>query len=378
MWSAISRSLPQFAPARRPHARRRPMLECLEDRALLSTIPITVSSLADSGGGTLRLAIATADVRSTTNNYVINIKTPGTITLESALPDLRNNITIHGLGAGTLTVQRDTSLSTPFRIFTVDAGETVKISGLTIAGGNAGLLGISHSGGGIDNSGTLTVSDSVFTSNFAGYGYGGGLANEDGGTLTVRGCTFTSNFARFGGGGLFNDSGGTATVSDSTFTGNNERFGGGGLANSGTLTVIGSTFTSNSTSEDDGGGLANSGTLTVTGSIFINNSASYIYGDGGGLANSGTLTVTGSIFTGNSAGYNGGGIDNSPSGTATVKGSSFNSNSAEFGGGIFNNNTIDVTVKDSTFKSNVDSVVGGGAIYGPWIGSGNFFSTTNT
>ena len=31
-WSAISRSLPQFAPVRRPHARRRPMLECL-DRA---------------------------------------------------------------------------------------------------------------------------------------------------------------------------------------------------------------------------------------------------------------------------------------------------------------------------------------------------------
>ena len=33
-WSAISRSLPQFAPARRPHARRRPMLECLEDPGL--------------------------------------------------------------------------------------------------------------------------------------------------------------------------------------------------------------------------------------------------------------------------------------------------------------------------------------------------------
>ena len=29
-WSAISRSLPQFAPARRPHARRRLTLECLE------------------------------------------------------------------------------------------------------------------------------------------------------------------------------------------------------------------------------------------------------------------------------------------------------------------------------------------------------------
>ena len=47
-WSAISRSLPQFAPARRPHARRRPMLECLESRSLLSTVTLTVNSLADA------------------------------------------------------------------------------------------------------------------------------------------------------------------------------------------------------------------------------------------------------------------------------------------------------------------------------------------
>ncbi len=64
-WSAISRSLPQFAPARRPHARCRPILDCLEERAMLSTIPVTVNSLADApsspGVTTLRGAIAQAD-----------------------------------------------------------------------------------------------------------------------------------------------------------------------------------------------------------------------------------------------------------------------------------------------------------------------------
>ena len=35
-WSATTRSLSRFAPARRPHARRRLRLECLEDRTLLS------------------------------------------------------------------------------------------------------------------------------------------------------------------------------------------------------------------------------------------------------------------------------------------------------------------------------------------------------
>jgi Planctomycete extracellular len=48
-WSATSRSLPQFAPARRPHARRRLRVERLEDRALLSTF--TVNSLGDTGTG---------------------------------------------------------------------------------------------------------------------------------------------------------------------------------------------------------------------------------------------------------------------------------------------------------------------------------------
>ena len=50
-WSAISRSLPQFAPARRPYARRRLTLERLEDRAMLSTIPLVVTTLADDPTG---------------------------------------------------------------------------------------------------------------------------------------------------------------------------------------------------------------------------------------------------------------------------------------------------------------------------------------
>jgi hypothetical protein len=68
---------------------------------------------------------------------------------------------------------------TASRIIQVESGETVRISGLTIAGGNAG----SENGGGIDNFGTATVSDSTFTSNTAGSG-NGGLNNQPGGLLT--------------------------------------------------------------------------------------------------------------------------------------------------------------------------------------------------
>jgi hypothetical protein len=80
------------------------------------------------------------------------------ITLESVLPDLNNNITINGPRAATSTVQRDSAASSAFRIFTVDAGKTVSLSGLTIAGG------LAENGGGIANSGTMTVKGCTFTS----------------------------------------------------------------------------------------------------------------------------------------------------------------------------------------------------------------------
>jgi hypothetical protein len=94
------------------------------------------------------------------------------------------------------------------RIIQVESGETVRLSGLTIAGGNAG----SDNGGGIDNLGTVTVIDSVFSSNSAING--GGLANESGGTATVSGSTFTGNSASSGNGGLNNELGGLLTQFD--------------------------------------------------------------------------------------------------------------------------------------------------------------------
>ncbi len=148
-------------PSRRHQSRRRFTLERLEDRAMLSTITLTVNTLADDpiapipGQTTLRDAITTADA-GTGNQYVIKftVTLPATIDLLSALPDLSNNITIKGPGASNLTVQRDPS-APDFSVFTVDSGKTVSLSSITISGGNAG------NGGGIDNSGTLTVSNSV-------------------------------------------------------------------------------------------------------------------------------------------------------------------------------------------------------------------------
>ena len=228
-------------------------LEILEDRTLLSDC--SVSLLTDSGDkGDLRYCILQA-----TNGDTITFAdgVAGTINLTRALPDLTHSISIEGPGADQLTVRRDTGGN--YRIFTVDSGATVAISGLTITGGYV----YANSGGGIYilYGGTLTVSNSTFFANSAEQvcdksgchgGYGGGIFNV--GTLTVSNSTITSNSAtNQGGGGIFNQ--GTLTVSNSTFAGNFASLEGGGIYNNAIMTVSNSTFAGNSAYSTAGGGI---------------------------------------------------------------------------------------------------------------------------
>jgi hypothetical protein len=71
-------------PERRPLARRQLVLERLEERVVLTTV-LTVTSLADSGTGTLRAAITAADAGSAADTYKIVFLhgLSGTISLES-------------------------------------------------------------------------------------------------------------------------------------------------------------------------------------------------------------------------------------------------------------------------------------------------------
>ncbi len=85
--------------------RRRLTLEPLECRSLLSLTTWTVNSLGDAGTGSgtsgdLRYVITQAD--KTAGNNTINFSVTGTITLNSALPDLSNTtglMDIEGPGA---------------------------------------------------------------------------------------------------------------------------------------------------------------------------------------------------------------------------------------------------------------------------------------
>src|SRR5262249_28991554 len=139
-----------------------PDLEALGERIVPSTFHVT--TLADGGAGSLRDAITRANTHAGADIITFQEGVTGTIALTGGELDITDDLTINGPGADRLAV----SGGNASRVFKVEAGEAVRISGLTIAEGNAG----SGNGGGLDNFGALTVSNVVFSGNSATDGGG--------------------------------------------------------------------------------------------------------------------------------------------------------------------------------------------------------------
>jgi hypothetical protein len=165
--------------------------------------------------------------------------------------------------------------------------------------------GLAASGGGIYNSGTLTVIEGTLTENEA----------------SIR-CA-TDCGAK--GGGIYNS--GTLTVIDSTLNGNEASTQctqictarGGGIENEGTLTIRNSTLSENGTvgncinCASQGGGIATFGTVAINNTTISRNSAAFTHcsglclHDGGGIYNdkvSGTTTLQNSIAAKSPSGGN--------------------------------------------------------------------------
>ena len=167
----------------------------------------TVTSLNDSGAGTLRNLIAAAGSGDT-----INFGVTGTINLTSGELLINKNLDIYGPSGGGVTIQRSLAGGTPnFRIFNILSGNTVNILFLTIANGN--VIG---GGGGVQTAGSTTLFNCTFSNNKATTGAGGGLAAS--GVATVSGCSFWNNSTTISGGGIYNDA--AMNVNNSTFYGN--------------------------------------------------------------------------------------------------------------------------------------------------------------
>ncbi len=159
----------------------------------------------------------------------------------------------------------------------------------------------SNFGGAIyNNLGNLTLNGTTFAYNTAAT-YSGGAIYNNLGSVMVNTSIFAHNGAITYGGGIEND--GTLTVSNSTMYSNLVGQEGGAIENDGTLTVSNSTFVQNETVAANGlgGAINNQNTemATVSNSTFYGNlSGQY----GGAISNgSGTVKLGSSILAGDMA-----------------------------------------------------------------------------
>jgi predicted outer membrane repeat protein len=276
------------------------LLELLETRLAPATLTIT-STLDDGSAGTLRAAIVQANTDaangvSDTVNFSSSLSGATVVLTQGQLE-------LSGGGGGTITIDGSSVSSqvtitgnNASRVFLVDAGVQAEIDDVTITDGT-----VSDSGGGIANSGTLTVAGSSFSNNSAYTGAG----IENTGGLTVSNCIFTQNTAGYYGAGMANEVGARLTVSQCTFSNNSARDG-AGINSNADLTVRDSTFAGN-TVTDFGGGFSGGGRASFDNSAFYGNSAGYL----GGAINEGdgTLVLRNCIISGNTATIYGGGIE---------------------------------------------------------------------
>jgi hypothetical protein len=237
-WLKRSRQSDRSRPSR-PQRRLKPQLEALEDRCVPSTL--TVNNTLDTGvagDGSLRGEIAAAQSGDTIH-FAANLN-GATITLGKTL-DINKSLTIDGAGTG-VTVNGGGN-----EVFLIEGGVVADINALTISGGVAQIYG-----GGIYNKGFLTLTNSTVTGNSAATG--AGINNATNATMLMSGDTVNINTAQGDGGGVANS--GTLTITNCTITANNANVG-GGIANFGVLDVVNSTVASNAVTGAgaDGGGI---------------------------------------------------------------------------------------------------------------------------
>ena len=248
-----------------------------------------------------------AELRTAVQTNNTNIQFANNIATSSLL-EITNSRTVT-IDMNGFTLDRGCT-SRGSQVIVIRTGSTLNLSNGTLTGGWGG------NGGALDiETGTIVNLTGVIITGNTADDRGGGIANS--GTLTMTDCTLSGNTSRdnlenIGGGGLINYANCTATLTNVTIDGNNALYG-GGLCNRGTMYMEGCTISDN-LAYFYGGGIRNEGTLTMTectvdGNDCSNESILPVY-DGGGIYNHGTLNINGCNITGNTCMAKGNGIWN--------------------------------------------------------------------
>lgn len=198
----------------------------------------TVTNSNDSGAGSLRQAIADANATAGNDEIFfdgIGFATEQTIVLTSSELVISNNgsLTINGTGANLLRI----IITNAKRIFIIESGANVTVNDVTI-GGRDKSNGL---GGGIQNSGTLTLNKVAVEG--ARAVEGGGILNNS--VLFINDSTISNNAVNSEGGGIFNKTNASLSILNSTIANNSANFEGGGISNRGTANVDYATISGN-------------------------------------------------------------------------------------------------------------------------------------
>jgi predicted outer membrane repeat protein len=335
---------------------------------------LVVSTLADSGAGSLRQAMLDANAAAGVDTITFTAGLTGTIDVLSDLPQLDGGIDLQGPGESVITIDGGwTDAGGPSvgnSLFVLDnldvADGASTISGVTITGGNSYCDSCEGGGGAIrkdHGDADLTITNVVLSGNYAET-YGGAvhLYNADG-TVTIRDSVISNNVAGDDGGALYANGDGALvlTLNNVEITGNTADDDGGGIKfEDGTLTIVESTISGNTAGDGGGGIWFYNGTLTISDTTISGNTAGY--GGGGIFGNDGSLTISDTTISGNTADYYGGGIY-FEDGTLAIVESTISGNTAgDGGGGGLWLDDVDGTISDTTISGNTAGD-GGGGIY---------------
>ena len=189
-----------------------------------------MTNVNDSGPGSLRQAITDACPGDT---ITFDASLSGqAITLGSTLV-LDKDVTIDG---SSLSSKIEISGNNSAQVLTISPGINVTLNSIVIRDGFT-----SETGGGVQNSGSLTVQNSDFVNNSAAQ-YGGAISNS--GNLTITDSMFTGNAATIDGGAVASNT--RIILSKSVFSSNTAGNFGGAIAAQTEGQIENSTFYNNS------------------------------------------------------------------------------------------------------------------------------------
>lgn len=346
--SSLRQQAPETRRSKTARARlrkfRRLAIEALEEKRMLTTLMVTslsdapIEDLAGDDELSLREAIEAANTDTSvdgspagngadTIHFAPNLS-GGTIALAGMSLWIADDLSIHGLGEGALTISGDNTTG----IYEVDFDVSLEITDQTIRDGHADGFSV---GAAVYNAGVVTLNRVTMANNHS-EGNGGALFNEDGASAIIAKSTFSLNTAGASGGAISN------------YAGSNGRYG--------SLTITDTVFSENSAGA--GGAIWNDGPATISDSRFVDNTARAW---GGGIAHArNDLAISNSTFANNSSGSFGGGLDNSSRGVVTITNSTLTGNSTGSEGGAIENFGGDVRIANSTISGNSSNGQGGG------------------